>query len=48
MQIYGKSTTFRVSVLNVTNKAYWSSVSSSNYLTLGAPRTFLMSMTTDF
>lgn len=48
MQIYGKPTTFRLSVLNVTNKAYWSSVSSSNYLTLGAPRTFLMSMTTDF
>ncbi|VVD99910.1 TonB-dependent receptor [Pandoraea capi] len=47
-QIYGKPTTFRVSVLNVTNKAYWSSVSSSNYLTLGAPRTFLLSMTTDF
>ncbi|VVE82863.1 TonB-dependent receptor [Pandoraea sputorum] len=47
-QIYGKSTTFRLSVLNVTNKAYWSSVSSSNYLTLGAPRTFLLSMTTDF
>jgi iron complex outermembrane receptor protein len=47
-QIYGKPTTFRVSVLNVTNKAYWSSVSSSNYLTLGAPRTVLLSMTTDF
>ncbi|MGF6571538.1 iron complex outermembrane receptor protein [Paraburkholderia sp. GAS333] len=45
--LFGKPTTFRASVLNVANKAYWSST-TGGYLTQGAPRTFLMSMTTDF
>jgi iron complex outermembrane receptor protein len=48
--LFHKNTTFRVSVLNVTNKAYWESAATSGqgYLTQGAPRTFLFSMTTDF
>jgi iron complex outermembrane receptor protein len=45
--LFGKPTTFRASVLNVANKSYWAST-SGGYLTQGAPRTFLMSMTTDF
>lgn len=51
-QIYGKNTVFRLNVLNVANKAYWSNVtyssSTTSYLTEGAPRTFLFSMSTDF
>jgi iron complex outermembrane receptor protein len=48
--VFHKNTTFRVSVLNVANKAYWESAATSGqgYLTQGAPRTFLFSMTTDF
>ncbi|PLZ02650.1 TonB-dependent siderophore receptor [Burkholderia sp. WAC0059] len=45
--VFGKQTTFRASVLNVTNKAYWASA-IGGYLTQGAPRTLLMSVTTDF
>jgi iron complex outermembrane receptor protein len=45
--IFGKPTTFRVNVENVANKAFWEST-SGGYLTQGAPRTFLLSMTTDF
>ncbi|OLL32221.1 TonB-dependent receptor [Burkholderia sp. SRS-W-2-2016] len=45
--LFGKPTTFRASVLNVANKSYWAST-SGGYLTQGKPRTFLMSMTTDF
>jgi iron complex outermembrane recepter protein len=45
--LFGKPTTFRASVLNVANKSYWAS-STGGYLTQGAPRTFLLSMTTDF
>jgi iron complex outermembrane receptor protein len=45
--LFGKPTTFRASVLNVANKSYWAS-SMGGYLTQGAPRTFLVSMTTDF
>ncbi|MFT4069212.1 TonB-dependent receptor [Paraburkholderia sp.] len=45
--LFGKPTTFRASVLNVANKSYWAST-TGGYLTQGAPRTFLMSMTTDF
>jgi iron complex outermembrane recepter protein len=45
--IYGRPTTFRASVLNVANKSYWSST-IGGYLTMGAPRTLLLSMTTDF
>ncbi|NML34357.1 TonB-dependent receptor [Paraburkholderia antibiotica] len=45
--LFGKPTTFRASLLNVANKSYWAST-TGGYLTQGAPRTFLMSMTTDF
>lgn len=45
--LFGKPTTFRASVLNVANKSYWSST-IGGYLTQGAPRTVLLSMTTDF
>ncbi|WP_277188526.1 TonB-dependent siderophore receptor [Caballeronia sp. BR00000012568055] len=45
--LFGKPTTFRASVLNVANKSYWAST-IGGYLTQGAPRTVLLSMTTDF
>jgi len=45
--LFGKPTTFRASVLNVANKSYWAST-TGGYLTQGAPRTLLLSMTTDF
>ena len=45
--LFGKPTTFRASVLNVANKSYWAST-TGGYLTQGDPRTFLLSMTTDF
>jgi iron complex outermembrane recepter protein len=45
--LFGKPTTFRASVLNVANKSYWGST-IGGYLTQGAPRTVLLSMTTDF
>jgi len=44
---FGKVTTFRASVLNLANKAYWSSA-IDGYLTEGDPRTILLSMTVDF
>jgi iron complex outermembrane recepter protein len=40
-------TTFRASIENLTNKAYWASATGA-YLTQGRPRTFLLSMTADF
>lgn len=45
--VLGHYTTFRASVLNVTNKAYWASA-IGGYLSQGAPRTLLLSLTTDF
>jgi iron complex outermembrane recepter protein len=45
--VFKHTTTFRATVENVTNKAYWSS-STGAYLTQGKPRTFLMSLTADF
>ncbi|WP_250509873.1 TonB-dependent siderophore receptor [Caballeronia sp. GACF4] len=45
--VFGRPTTFRASVLNVANKSYWSST-SGGYLLQGAPRTVLLSVTTDF
>jgi iron complex outermembrane receptor protein len=47
--IYKHPTTFRATVENITNKAYWASVgTSSAYLFQGNPRTFLLSVTADF
>jgi len=45
--LFGRPTTFRANVYNLANKAYWSST-NGGYLTMGAPRTVLFSMTTDF
>jgi iron complex outermembrane receptor protein len=45
--VYKHTTTFRATVENVTNKAYWASTTGA-YLTQGKPRTFLMSVTADF
>jgi iron complex outermembrane recepter protein len=45
--VFKHTTTFRATVENVTNKAYWSSTTGA-YLTQGKPRTFLMSLTADF
>lgn len=39
--------TLRANLLNVANRAYWASA-YDGYLTLGAPRTLLLSATTDF
>ncbi|MEX3925240.1 TonB-dependent receptor [Paraburkholderia sp. BR10936] len=45
--VFGRPTTFRANVYNLANKAYWSST-NGGYLTMGAPRTVLFSVTTDF
>ena len=46
-RISGKPVTFRATVLNVTNKAYWGMPLLSS-LALGAPRTVALSATMDF
>jgi iron complex outermembrane receptor protein len=46
-QIYRHPVTVRATVQNVANRAYWAST-YGGYLTLGSPRTFLLSLTTDF
>jgi iron complex outermembrane recepter protein len=45
--LFGRDTTFRASLLNVANRSYWSSA-IGGYLTQGAPRTLMLSMTTNF
>lgn len=45
---FGKSTTYRLSVLNALNKTYWASVDSYSGLAVGEPRTLLLSATVDF
>lgn len=45
--VFKHTTTFRATVENVTNKAYWASATGA-YLTQGKPRTFWMSVTADF
>lgn len=47
MQVSGKAVTLRFNVINVTDKSYWNSVSRS-FITMGAPRTALLSATVDF
>lgn len=47
----GKSLTLRARADNVTDRAYWSSTggfAGANYLVLGAPRTFTVSLAVDF
>jgi len=46
-QIYRHDVTVRATVQNVANHAYWAST-YAGYLTMGNPRTFLLSLTTDF
>nr|WP_235782814.1 TonB-dependent siderophore receptor [Bradyrhizobium murdochi] len=45
--IHGKKTVFRANIQNVTGESYWSSVASFGTFFLGAPRTYLLSMTVD-
>ncbi|WKA32067.1 TonB-dependent receptor [Bradyrhizobium roseum] len=45
--INGRKTVFRANVQNVTGESYWSSVASFGTFYLGAPRTYLLSMTVD-
>ncbi|MDF3814430.1 MULTISPECIES: TonB-dependent siderophore receptor [Rhodopseudomonas] len=45
--IKGRKTTFRANIQNVTGTQYWSSVASFGTFFLGAPRTYLLSMTVD-
>ncbi|MNR90895.1 Ferrichrome receptor FcuA precursor [compost metagenome] len=46
-QVAGKAVTFRANVINLTNRNYWNSV-SRGFITLGAPRTALLSASIDF
>lgn len=45
--INGRKTVFRANIQNVTGTTYWSSVASFGTFFLGAPRTYLVSMTVD-
>lgn len=45
--INGRKTVFRANIQNVTGASYWSSVASFGTFFLGAPRTYLLSMTVD-
>lgn len=45
--INGRKTIFRANVQNVTGENYWSSVASFGTFFLGAPRTYLLSMSVD-
>lgn len=45
--INGRKTVFRANLQNVTGTNYWSSVASFGTFFLGAPRTYLLSMTVD-
>ncbi len=47
-RLQGKSTTFRATVLNVFDRKYWSGVTSFGTISLGAPRTVLLSASVDF
>jgi len=47
-EIEKRPVTFRASVENVFDKDYWSGVASFSTIAQGAPRTFKVSMTTDF
>jgi len=45
--INGRKTVFRANIQNVTGESYWSSVASFGTFFLGAPRTYLLSMSVD-
>ena len=46
-KVFGHETELRAMVLNIGNHAYWSST-LGGYLTQGAPRTVMFSLSTDF
>ncbi len=48
MDIDNKPVTFRASVENVFNRDYWSGLASYSTIAQGAPRTFKLSVSTDF
>ena len=45
---FGKQVVIRFNVDNVLDSSYWSTVSPSSYLVMGAPRTFRLATTFDF
>ncbi len=45
--IAGRKTTFRSNVVNATDAKYWAGAASFGTFTLGAPRTYLLSMSMD-
>ncbi|SIR04339.1 iron complex outermembrane recepter protein [Bosea sp. TND4EK4] len=45
--IAGRKTTFRANVVNATDAKYWAGAASFGTFTLGAPRTYLVSMSMD-
>lgn len=45
---WGKPVTLRADVINVTNKNYWNSTAFSGLLSLGVPRTYMLSAQLDF
>ncbi|MCC4309904.1 TonB-dependent receptor [Alcanivorax marinus] len=47
-RLAGTPVTWRLTVQNVGDKAYWASVNSWSMLTVGAPRTAVLSVTADF
>lgn len=47
-RIAGRTTTFRGTLANATNRAYWSGVASYGTISQGIPRTFVLSASVDF
>jgi len=47
-ELYGTPMTVRATVQNVTNESYYSGVNQWRFVSLGAPRTALLSITADF
>lgn len=47
MQVNGKAVTLRANILNLADRSYWNSVTRS-FITMGAPRTLLLSASVDF
>jgi len=47
-RIAGRATTFRGTLVNATNRAYWSGVASYGTISQGIPRTFMLSASVDF
>ncbi|MBN8906655.1 MAG: TonB-dependent receptor, partial [Rhodospirillales bacterium] len=47
-EVRGKSITVRGNVINVANSGYWAAANPTYGLSLGMPRTFLLSTSLDF